>query len=65
MTKQEREKMAQHYGHEIRIADAKTGEPITGDLVGRFTLECVDCNEIILGERILVGSCSAKSVRLK
>lgn len=58
--------LAKHVGHDVRIMDYEEGEPIaekdTQADGGRFTLECVDCGEILEGNRVMVGCCNAISV---
>ncbi len=55
MTKAEKKRVAEHAGHEVEIADYKSGEPIGDeDDPGRFCLECVDCGKILLGDRVMV-----------
>ena len=64
MTNQEREKLAEHVGHQVVISDYKPGEPMDDD-PSRFCLECIDCEEILLGSRTLVGTCKAISVTIE
>ena len=64
MTIAEKARVAEHAGHEVEIVDYMPGEPMqkSDDDAGRFCLECVDCGEILLGARVMVGSCKAISV---
>lgn len=62
MNKQEKARIAKHAGHEVEIMDYQQGDPIEEDNGGRFTLECIDCKEILLGNRVMVGTCEAISV---
>lgn len=65
MTKSEKTKLAKHAGHDVNIADYMSGEPLQeSDGDGRFCLECLDCGEILLGSRVMVGSSNASSVTI-
>lgn len=55
--------LAAHVGHEVKIVDYKPGEPVD-DEPGRYCLECMDCSEILLGDRTMVGSAEAISVEI-
>lgn len=62
MTKNELRALSEHADHDVEIADYKVGEPFDPQDKGRFCLECLDCGEIILGSRVMVGSARAISV---
>ncbi|KKM76667.1 hypothetical protein LCGC14_1377910 [marine sediment metagenome] len=63
MTSREKKRLRAHAEHEVHIVDYKIGEPVS-DESGRFCLECLDCEKIILGDRTMVGAAKAISVEI-
>ena len=66
MTKREQKALIEHAGHEVEIVDYTMDEPQkdTDYAHGRYTLECVDCGVILAGNRTMIGTGTATSVKI-